>query len=165
MLVTRSSVASLQAKQGLPLGTQMVGWLTLGEFAGLSFTPRSFLLHLVPRRLVAGIPVHRWTTLIRASLRSGPRFHKLPPDWTAHILRLYARAASTRHRVWGETGSSASLTRSIPICNVLRASCPIPLSHRRWRLHRRWRQRRMHQLAWNCLRFKACRRQHGSQPR
>ena len=29
MLVTRSSVASLQAKQGLPLGTQVVGWITL----------------------------------------------------------------------------------------------------------------------------------------
>ena len=28
MAVTRSSVASLQAKQGLPLGTQMVGWFT-----------------------------------------------------------------------------------------------------------------------------------------
>lgn len=31
MLVTRSSVASLQAKQGLPLGTQMLGWVVLGE--------------------------------------------------------------------------------------------------------------------------------------
>lgn len=30
MVVTRSSVASLQAKQGLPLGTQVVGWLVLG---------------------------------------------------------------------------------------------------------------------------------------
>ena len=30
MFVTRSSIASLQAKQGLPLGNQVVGWLILG---------------------------------------------------------------------------------------------------------------------------------------
>lgn len=29
MVVTRSSVASLQAKMGLPLGNQVVGWLIL----------------------------------------------------------------------------------------------------------------------------------------
>jgi phosphatidylinositol glycan class N len=32
IIVTRSSVISLQAKQGLPLGTQVVGWLTLSKF-------------------------------------------------------------------------------------------------------------------------------------
>ena len=31
MFVTRSSVASLQAKQGLPLGNQVIGWLIIGE--------------------------------------------------------------------------------------------------------------------------------------
>lgn len=31
MLVTRSSVLSLQAKQGLPAGNQAVGWLVLGK--------------------------------------------------------------------------------------------------------------------------------------
>jgi hypothetical protein len=32
MLVTRLSVASLQTKQGLPLGTQIAGWATLGKY-------------------------------------------------------------------------------------------------------------------------------------
>lgn len=31
MIVTRSSVASLQAKSGLPIGNQVVGWAVLGQ--------------------------------------------------------------------------------------------------------------------------------------
>lgn len=31
MFVTRSSIASLQAKQGLPLGNQVIGWLIIGK--------------------------------------------------------------------------------------------------------------------------------------
>lgn len=31
LIVTRSSAASLQAKQGLPFGNQVVGWGVLGE--------------------------------------------------------------------------------------------------------------------------------------
>ena len=40
MLVTRSSVASLQAKQGLPLGNQVTGWLVLITSLGLPFAHR-----------------------------------------------------------------------------------------------------------------------------
>ena len=49
MLVTRSSVASLQAKQGLPLGTQLMGWFTLIASLTVPFlhalAPRDNYLH------------------------------------------------------------------------------------------------------------------------
>jgi GPI ethanolamine phosphate transferase 1 len=49
ILVTRSSVASLQAKQGLPLGNQVTGWLVLITSLGLPFVhrirPNSHYLH------------------------------------------------------------------------------------------------------------------------
>lgn len=49
MLVTRSSVASLQTKQGLPLGTQAVGWITLGASTFCFFPSYSFnLCHCYP---------------------------------------------------------------------------------------------------------------------
>jgi phosphatidylinositol glycan class N len=35
ILVTRSSALSLQAKQGLPRGNQIVGWAVLGKFDDL----------------------------------------------------------------------------------------------------------------------------------
>ncbi len=49
ILVTRSSVASLQAKQGLPLGNQLLGWLCLMASLALPFVhryaPNSHYLH------------------------------------------------------------------------------------------------------------------------
>lgn len=38
MIVTRSSIASLQAKRGLPLGNQGVGWLVLSTTNLFTFT-------------------------------------------------------------------------------------------------------------------------------
>ena len=36
MVVTRSSIISLQAKRGLPVGNQILGWLVLGMITVLS---------------------------------------------------------------------------------------------------------------------------------
>lgn len=36
-VVTRSSVASLQAKRGLPKGNQVMGWTILGKYLGTLF--------------------------------------------------------------------------------------------------------------------------------
>jgi phosphatidylinositol glycan class N len=33
LIVTRSSVTSLQAREGLPIGNQVVGWFVLGKFS------------------------------------------------------------------------------------------------------------------------------------
>ena len=41
MLVTRSSIASLQAKHGLPFGNQVMGWIVLGMGRCLSFSSSS----------------------------------------------------------------------------------------------------------------------------
>jgi phosphatidylinositol glycan class N len=32
LIVTRSTVSSLQARQGVPVGNVVVGWFVLGEF-------------------------------------------------------------------------------------------------------------------------------------
>lgn len=38
MLVTRSSIASLQAKHGLPFGNQVMGWIVLGMHRWIFFS-------------------------------------------------------------------------------------------------------------------------------
>jgi GPI ethanolamine phosphate transferase 1 len=49
IVVTRSSIASLQAKKGLPLGGQIIGWLTLAASLSLPFVhklrPNNHYLH------------------------------------------------------------------------------------------------------------------------
>ena len=60
ILVTRSSVASLQAKQGLPLGNQVTGWLVLITSLGFPFVhrirPNSHYLHRLLVILLAFSP-------------------------------------------------------------------------------------------------------------
>src|SRR3954470_16051365 len=47
MIVTRSSVISLQAKEGLPLGNQIVGWAVLGLFVDFNYGLESHELTLL----------------------------------------------------------------------------------------------------------------------
>lgn len=39
LIVTRSSVMSLQAREGLPVGNQVVGWFVLGMSSSIPLSP------------------------------------------------------------------------------------------------------------------------------
>lgn len=79
MIVTSSSISSLQAKRGLPVGNQVVGWLVLGErhfilsiilnghTANLNFSQLSintFLVHLQHKFELFSSPDHRLSHLL-----------------------------------------------------------------------------------------------------
>jgi len=76
MLVTRSSVVSLQAKLGLPRGNQIVGWLILGM-------KLQRLKHL---RLLTKYS----TTLAHAFPAPYPTQQPLPPSTNGDILDIFA---------------------------------------------------------------------------
>lgn len=54
VIVTRSSAASLQAKQGLPLGNQVVAWFVLGEF---ELSLQFFRVRLTKASVLAAAPI------------------------------------------------------------------------------------------------------------
>ena len=103
MIVTRSSVTSLQAKQGLPLGTQVVGWGTLGKsssFPTVSFRMvyRAFVSS--PREL-AGPLAGRLRTQARRSLNTGRdlsahSLEKVPGRFHFYILGTYQDGVHAR---------------------------------------------------------------------
>ncbi|KAL1620579.1 Glycosyl phosphatidyl inositol anchor synthesis [Diplodia seriata] len=69
MLVTKSSVASLQAKEGLPLGTQVVGWVVL--IASLTQQPTpSATKELNPLKPALGATQTRLANLATGNYRS-----------------------------------------------------------------------------------------------
>ncbi|KAF1987568.1 PigN-domain-containing protein [Aulographum hederae CBS 113979] len=61
MFVTKSSVVSLQAREGLPLGTQVVGWITLVSSLIVPFLhglrPNSYYLHRLVVIFLAFAPI------------------------------------------------------------------------------------------------------------
>lgn len=52
-IVTRSSSLSIQAKQGLPLGNQIMGWIVLGMFSDKKHCPTSILAGSFNNRIVS----------------------------------------------------------------------------------------------------------------
>lgn len=47
LIVTRSSVSSLQAREGLPFGNQVVGWFVLGELIPIPLADAAHMLTAV----------------------------------------------------------------------------------------------------------------------
>lgn len=45
LIVTRSTVASLKAREGLPFGNQVIGWFVLGKFHASPWPLRPVLYH------------------------------------------------------------------------------------------------------------------------
>lgn len=68
ILVTRSSVTSLQSKQGLPLGTQLVGWLTMSKYCKSHGLADNLTIHQSPlSQYQSSIVSNRATTMSIAS--------------------------------------------------------------------------------------------------
>ena len=76
MVVTKSSVASIQAKKGLPLGNQVVGWMILSRFSWYKL----------------GFVAHDWNSFIAFSPFSPwyPSEQQLPPPTRHHLPHFFA---------------------------------------------------------------------------
>lgn len=123
--VTRSSVASLQAKQGLPLGTQMVGWATLGKrlsfqrpvshYAYVFYAVASFIVPFLHALQPRGHYIHRLAVIF---LAFGPLFIILTISYEG--LFYFAIAVTLvswvrlEHRIH-QTFSKSSSTDDAPV--------------------------------------------------
>lgn len=72
MIVTRSSALSLQAKQGLPRGNQIVGWIVLGKH---------FTSHPLPLNVLISLSI----AIPHALLSPSTAQHPLPSPFNGHL--------------------------------------------------------------------------------
>jgi phosphatidylinositol glycan class N len=128
ILVTRSSVASLQAKQGLPLGNQVTGWLVLIISLGLPFVhrirPNSHYLHRLLVIFLAFSPSFVLLTISYEGLFYFA-FCTTLMTWVRleHSIYVHKKAApeplpSTTSTVPATTASPASVYRTLTLSDA-----------------------------------------------
>lgn len=128
IFVTRSSVASLQAKQGLPVGNQVIGWLVLITSLGLPFVhkirPNNHYLHRLLVIFLAFSPAFVLLTISYEGLFYFA-FCTTLMTWVRleHSIYVYAKARSSPQpppvsAVPATTNSPASAYRSLTLSDA-----------------------------------------------
>ena len=115
--VTRSSVASLQAKQGLPLGNQIIGWISLIASVVLPFahrlSPNNYYLH----------------RLVVIFLTFSPSFVLLTISYEGLFYFAFCTTLMTwvrlEHAIYLHTAST-SYTTAIPATRTITSTTPPP---------------------------------------
>ncbi|KAL9064852.1 MAG: hypothetical protein Q9157_007683 [Trypethelium eluteriae] len=127
MLVTRSSVLSLQARKGLPLGTQVVGWLVLIASLTVPFLhgmqPNNHYLHRLMVLFLSFAPIFIILTISYEGLFYFAFFTTLV-SWVRLEHRIYTHVNSTPPTTTTTTTSSSSP----PTTNGIPTSAPSELN-------------------------------------
>jgi phosphatidylinositol glycan class N len=114
MIVTRSSVASLQAKAGLPLGAQVTGWVVLVSSLVLpfahSFSPNNHYLHRLVVIFLAFAPMFIILTISYEGIFYFA-FSCTLITWVRLEHRIYRSFTAKRSSTGSDLKSSASIDR------------------------------------------------------